>query len=329
MISKNKVTKYLIIGASNLDIQGISIDPIKEKDSNPGKVYFGFGGVGHNIAVNLGSIDDQVAFITSLGDDKFSLDIKKELEDLNLDISASKFCKDKSVSYYLAILDNNKDMQLAVNDMDNIAIYFDSDYCLQALKQYNNIELLIIDANLSADTLWHILNYADKFRIKVLFEAVSASKVKKIKTLLSKLYCLKLNKIEAQELYGYSLNTLTDYRNCAEYFLRAGLQCMALSLGADGLYLAKKKSISLSDSFAKLQFEDEILKCKDCQLVDTTGAGDAMTAGLAYAIVRSLDLYDLGALAMTMSYLNVQQLGTLRNDLNEDLLLKTYREIYK
>ena len=43
----------LVIGACNLDLQGIPNENLKFHDSNIGKINVGLGGVGRNIAVNL------------------------------------------------------------------------------------------------------------------------------------------------------------------------------------------------------------------------------------------------------------------------------------
>ena len=108
----------LVIGACNLDLQGIPNENLKFHDSNIGKINVGLGGVGRNIAVNLKKLMSNVNFITVLGENFYS---NKILDDLNIKrINTSDILRvpDDSISMYLSILDENGEMLAGVSDMN-------------------------------------------------------------------------------------------------------------------------------------------------------------------------------------------------------------------
>ena len=62
-----QMPQAVVIGAVNMDIGAISTAPLREKDSNPGRVRTALGGVGRNIAHNLCLLGVDTAMITVLG----------------------------------------------------------------------------------------------------------------------------------------------------------------------------------------------------------------------------------------------------------------------
>ena len=62
-------TYVVVVGGANVDICGRSWDPLVQADSNPGLVGMSIGGVGRNIAHNLGLLGVDVRMLTACGDD--------------------------------------------------------------------------------------------------------------------------------------------------------------------------------------------------------------------------------------------------------------------
>ncbi|SQA14870.1 ribokinase [Streptobacillus moniliformis] len=58
----------------------------------------------------------------------------------------------------------------------------------------------------------------------------------------------------------------------------------------------------------------------EIKAVDITGAGDAFTAGIAYFLKNGYDIEKSAKISMTMSVINVTNLGTCYQGLTEDLL---------
>ena len=58
-----------VVGGVNIDIGGRPLQPLIERDSNPGKVLISLGGVGRNIAHNMSLLGLNVRFLTAFGND--------------------------------------------------------------------------------------------------------------------------------------------------------------------------------------------------------------------------------------------------------------------
>ncbi|MCK5671804.1 MAG: MarR family transcriptional regulator, partial [Spirochaetales bacterium] len=120
--------KYVVlIGAANIDIQGFSSNPIIQRDSNPGRIEFCPGGVSRNIAENLARLGIMTELISALGDDPNGSLILESCKNCGIGSDYSLIVPNAVSSVYLAIMDDSRDMALALSDMtisDNITIKF-------------------------------------------------------------------------------------------------------------------------------------------------------------------------------------------------------------
>jgi 1-phosphofructokinase family hexose kinase len=86
-------------------------------------------------------------------------------------------------------------------------------------------------------------------------------------------YLVKPNVVEAEEMTGQVINSDADALAAAEFFLNQEIMLVALSLGADGLLLASEQRAVRA-------------RPPDVQARNPVGAGDALLAGVAWALVR-------------------------------------------
>ena len=67
-----RMAGYVVgIGAANLDVHGRSINSIKLRDSNPGRLNMSAGGVTRNILENMSRMGMDVQLISAMGTDVF------------------------------------------------------------------------------------------------------------------------------------------------------------------------------------------------------------------------------------------------------------------
>ena len=187
--------KVLVVGASNVDYVALSNNKLIRKDSNIGKLNITFGGVGRNIVENLAILEDDVSFITFLGNDSFGKELRKDLESINVKIYSPN--KKERTSSYLAVLDSNGDMDVAICDTEII-----DKSTVEDIKPFDDVisefTSIVLDANINDKIIDHIFKeYGDK---KILVEAVSANKVKRYEKYLDKIYLFKSNVLEAKHL---------------------------------------------------------------------------------------------------------------------------------
>lgn len=89
----------------------------------------------------------------------------------------------------------------------------------------------------------------------------------------AKPYLIKPNRKEAEEITGISLEDFTHLSQVGNFFIKKGVQIAAISLGPEGLFLFWQRGFAWAHT--------TILEAKN-----PTGAGDALLAGLLWALQR-------------------------------------------
>ena len=172
----------LVIGACNLDLQGVPEDTLKFHDSNIGKINIRLGGVARNIAVNLKKLMTNIKFITVLGENFYS---NKLIDDLNIrriDTTDILRVPDETISMYLSILDNNGEMVSGITDMD-ILKYITPDFLKEKVDVIKNAEIIVVDTNISQESLEYIASIKGTNQ-KLVVDTVSIKKSERIKNIL-------------------------------------------------------------------------------------------------------------------------------------------------
>lgn len=93
-------------------------------------------------------------------------------------------------------------------------------------------------------------------------------------------YLVKPNATEAGEMVGQTIGSKADALKAKEFLLKQGIELVALSLGADGLLLA-------SDQKTVWAIPPQT------QVRNAVGAGDALLAGITWALQRELSLEEI------------------------------------
>ncbi|MGL4971006.1 MAG: PfkB family carbohydrate kinase [Cetobacterium sp.] len=264
-----------VIGGTNIDISAQSYLPLKNYDSNPGKVNTSFGGVGRNIADNLSRLNQNIELITVLGDDFNGEEVKKNCRALGISISNSLTIPNSPTSTYISILDENNDMKIAISAMDlyeNLTV----DFIKSKKEILDECKICIIDTNTPKETIEYIVN---NFSAPVFLDCVSSTKALKIKNLIGKFHTIKPNKLEAEALSDIKIIDLDSLKKCADFFIQKGVKQVFISLGEDGVFYSNGKV------FGKMMpFKGKI--------INTTGAGDAFMSGIAYSFLENLNIIE-------------------------------------
>ena len=267
--------KFCVVGGMNLDVNGQSRAGFRLRDSNPGSIGFSAGGVGRNIAAALSREGHEVSLITALTDDLMGGFLAERARADGIDLSCAIRCSG-SAPAYMSIHAPDGDMLAAVNDMD--AMMRVTPEAIKARRDYiNGFDAVVCEANLSAETLRELCENAIP---PIIADAVSAHKCARLLPVLPCLSAIKLNLLEAKTISGEDLP-----KDAGQALLRRGVRCALVSLGSEGVYACDKSG----DAFLTPQ------RSFSCQ---TTGAGDAMCAGLAIGIAQGFGAIRSAALGM-------------------------------
>jgi pseudouridine kinase len=302
----------LVIGGSNMDIQGFPSAELKLHDSNIGTIKLSHGGVARNIAENAARLGLNTKLITVLGDDIYGKSILDHALEISLNMKDSLIDLKGSTSTYLSILEANNDMHVAINAMDSIHA-LDLKFIERKKQVIQKASLLILDTNLDQNVIEKCVEYAN---CPVFIDTVSTSKALKIQHILNKIDTLKPNRMEAEVLSGIKIESLDDVKKAAKVLLDKGVKNVFISLSEEGVY-------------ALNQHEDLFLPNPKVTVKNTTGAGDAMMACLAYARFNNLNVHEGLRLAISASALCVQDENTITQDLNIERIYSAREEYFK
>lgn len=282
-----------VLGALNIDICGASNVPFSSGDSLPGEVRMTLGGVGFNIVRNAAALGADCAFFSVLGEDYHAPAIREEAARLGLDIAGCQWV-DADNCRYLFILDHQGDMTAAVNDM-KLTRRMDSAFGKKAGRQMAGAKVAVTEANLPADTLYALA--AELGDTPLVADCVSAAKCMRLERILPRIHTLKANLIEAGKLTGFA-----GPERCATALLKKGVTRAVITLGSEGMLLAEG---------------DEMLRLPTlaARVVNASGAGDAMTAALAVALLRGMDLETCAKFASAAAAITVQSEAAVSPDL--------------
>lgn len=304
----------LVIGACNLDLQGIPNENLKFHDSNIGKINVGLGGVGRNIAVNLKKLMSNVNFITVLGENFYS---NKILDDLNIKrINTSDILRvpDDSISMYLSILDENGELLAGVSDM-NILRYLTPEFLKTKEELIKNSEIIVIDTNIPRESIEYIANLKHG-KQKLIVDTVSIKKAAKISNILDKIDVLKTNKLEIEALFDKTFRNKKEIRQAMRELIAKGVKNIYLTLGHEGvLAMNSKKSLKLPLPLIK-------------NVVDVTGAGDIFTATLVFCTKNELSLSKTAKVSQAASTIKIAQHGTVPENFSFDILNEQVKKLY-
>lgn len=294
------MNKIFIIGGCNYDMTAFSYNPLIEKDSNIGKLYSAPGGVSRNIAVDLSYLDDQVSFLTAIGNDVHGDVIKKELRDLKIDLLNIK--SDLPTSTYLAIHDSDGDLKVAICASD---IY--DQMKVEQLEPFLPIlstkKEIVIDTNINQQ----ILNFLfEKLSVtKFYVEGVSANKIIRLKDNLNKIQLLKCNIIEAR----YLLNKHANAEELVTDLLNLGVKQVVISQGSDPIYIGETSHVE-SISVPKID-----------NIINTSGSGDGLFAGIIHELHKGSSLKEAVSFGIKVSQVILQSPISTSNKLS-DLISK-------
>lgn len=295
------MSKVIVLGGANIDIIGQSDTSLIEYDSNPGRIRFSYGGVGRNIAENCCRLKEQVMFATVFGKDLFAKTLQEHCLSLGMDLSLCQISPAGTTSTYLAVLDHNQDMKVAISDM-NLLKEVDQKMIDRVLAACEAKDILVMDTNLEQDVIEAIARRAP---CPIVMDPISCAKAIKVKNCLSRIHTFKPNRYEAQLLCGFEISKEEDQIKAARWFLDQGVKEVFISLGEEGTIAANCK-------------EMVIIRPKPVELVNATGGGDSFLAALiAY---RHLGLMQRCELATSLAISTISVEETVNSSISREWL---------
>jgi len=330
----------VVIGGANIDLRGRPSEEVLERHtSNPGKINVGSGGVGRNIAHNLALLNVPVTLLSAVGDDGEGIRILEETGKAGVKTEQMIISGEHPTGIYLAILDEKGEMEVAVSDMQ-ILEEITVEYLRSKAYLIKESKIVVADTNIPEESIEYVVDLCNKVKVPLLIEPVSVKKARKLRKILDEsgkgkgsgkwaINYITPSEDELESILGAETERDSDEDEgididvvkAAEELRRKGVKNVIVTLGKRGIYV----SYSGVDEGRKEGWNKFMAPYKG-EVVDVTGAGDALVAGLVYGIYKGYSLemaarFGLGAAALTISTKEV-----VRRDLREGLLRSRIKE---
>ena len=199
VLEKN-ASPIVVVGGSVMDVHLSCDSHFIEGSTVPGRVVFRHGGVGRNIAECLGRLRQRPLFISAVGSDGAGREILQELQSRGVSTRGVKVCRGSTTSMVACTFDATGNLTNGVADTSLVERELDCQWVEKFRKEIEGCKLLVLEANLHAQTLKACVDIAHKSRVPVFYEPVSVTKSVRVLPVLSKVTYLSPNEAELSEI---------------------------------------------------------------------------------------------------------------------------------
>jgi pseudouridine kinase len=205
-------------------------------------------------------------------------------------------------------LDEDGTRQFAFDDMRILAELTES-YLAYNEDLFEKAGLVFLDANLPETALAMAFKLAHKYKLPVCANPTSRSLAPRLKPYLRQLKLISPNCIEAGILTG-------EYFDTADR--DAALEAARALIG-QGVEMAFVTQAEYGVCYATSETSGHI-PAISTKVVDPTGAGDALTAAVIYALMNDIEIDDAARLGVSAASLALRHPGTVFPDLSLERL---------
>jgi pseudouridine kinase len=267
---------YLCIGGAVIDRKYVAETAIVPGSSCPARGHSGAGGVARNVAENLARLGNDVAFVSRVGADDAGRRITRGLADLGVDVSGVEAYAGEHTAEYVAFLTPDGELHTAMADMAILDGFTERDVARWA-SRFAGADFVLAETNLQSDMLESLIDAARVAGAPLAIDAISVAKAARLPASLAGVSVLFLNMQEAPAVLGLAESDASDPAALAKALVRRGAAQVVLTLGEKG-------------ALAHDGVRPHVIPAERAAVVDVTGAGDALAAGVLHALGRGISL---------------------------------------
>jgi pseudouridine kinase len=297
----------LVIGAASIDTKGRAEKWIQTGTSTPGAIRVSVGGVGRNIAENLARLGESVVLLSAVGDDGSGRRILQQAVECGISVEHILVDADHRTAAYLAVMDETGDMVMSIDDMAISRELITPAYLDRRRALFRDAKMVVLDANLSPEALETIFRLARRYGRPVCADPTTATLAPRLCPYLSQLTMVTPNAAEAMALCGVEVVDRESALVAAQKLVGMGVQIAIVTLGGTGLVYAT------SD-------ESGHVPALEVEIVELTGAGDALTAAVVFGLLNDFPVDEAMRLGTSAAALTVHSRQTVCSELSLERL---------
>jgi pseudouridine kinase len=295
------------IGGACVDRTYQAFAPLAPGTSNPVRTAAaGFGGVARNVAETLARLDVPAGLVSSVGADEPGRALSAHLGTLGVTTHLI-VSERRRTAEYVAVLDPSGGLAFGLADMEIFEALTPS-LIDELWPLLSGADGVFADCNLPRDTLAHLIaRCREPSAFKLAVDAVSTSKARRLPSDLAGVDLLFANLDEACAIAGADLVTPSP-EDLVQSILHRGAGAVVMTLGARGV-LAAERGGAIT-----------ILPAVAAEVVDVTGAGDALIAGTLSRVIDGAPLVEALRIGLVAAALAIETGGSVRPDLSPGLI---------
>jgi pseudouridine kinase len=304
--SGHQTADVVVVGAACLDVKGRLGGDIVAGTSNAGDVRVSVGGCARNVAENLARLGMPTALLSVICQDDFGRTIVQQTEQAGVNTDHMLISCDQHSAAYMALLSSKGALLLAVDDTAAAAA-ITPEYIADHADLFAAARLVAIDANVPIETAETLLAICGAAGVPVVLEPVAYAPALRFRSLAGGFYLMTPNAVEAQALTGMPVADAAQGALAAKQLIGLGVKIAIITLADLGLVYATAEA---SGYVPAIQVE----------IVDPTGAGDALTAAVVYALLNDIPVDEAVRLGVSAAALTLGSPDTVRQDLSLESL---------
>jgi pseudouridine kinase len=248
----------------------------------------------------------EAVLLSAVGNDSSGRRILSNAAEIGLNTDYLIVSDEHHSAAYVAILDEAGNLAHSVDDM-RVLTRITPEVINQRRSLIKNAEMIVMDSNLSEATIAELFKVAARYHVRICADPASTSMATKLKPYLPVIYMITPNIPEAQVLSGQTINDEDDALAAARSLVNAGVSIAMITLAEEGVVYA-----SANDSGH--------VPAVSTDIVDSTGASDALTATVVFGLLNDIPLDESVRLGASAAALTLACADTVCADLSLDLL---------
>lgn len=285
--------KITVVGSCNTDMVVKSNKlPLPGETIVGGNFLMNAGGKGANQAIATARLGVQTTFVTKTGNDMFGKQSVSlfENEGINVDYINSDFKNPSGVA--LIMVDDRGENSIVVAPGANAEL--NEEDIKKASKEIATSDILLMQLEIPMKSVVAAAEIAHQHGVKIILNPAPAQTIPS--DLLSKLYLITPNRVEAELLTGIKITDLKTAKEAAKAIANDGVDNVIITLGAKGSLIYCDEKFTLVEAFK-------------VKTVDTTAAGDTFNGALCAGLLDGLSLNDAVLFASKAAAISVTRMG--------------------
>lgn len=288
----------MVVGGMNVDTLAHLDGSAIAATSNPGRIGRAAGGVGRNVAANLAHLGDEVALVGAIGEDEAGEFLLGGLSGIDV----SRVRRAGRTGSYLAVIDGSGELVIGVADMSATEAMTGEES-----GPLDGFDWIAIDGNLMPAAVATVLGAAARAGAPAVVDPVGVAKSARLGTLAAlPVHTFTPNHDELTAFAGTD-GLMTAVQRAHD----RGVEWLWLREGARG---------------SRLYGPDGRVRhvpAYEGDVVDVTGAGDAMLAGYLHALGEGAEPADAAEYGAAAAALTIASPEPVRPDLSAAMVRRT------